>query len=586
MNKYTVTIEWINPGAGVIRVHEGESAHFGDSFVWCCTLAKYGSTAMLKGAMTAPPLDAVEPIRDELARYGMTRMSWHRRDRGTGGKGRLTIKPLYLAGLLLVMTVFGMARPNMSRADAPVEARESLAVRLARLSDRCGEDYPRFVRSIMGDKGLWSRQIEIGHSLRDYRTTVGVAGNGVGKSYSVARFVIAWLLQHPRGIAVTTAPTYQQLDGVLWKEMRRAWRGSAIPLGGAFTRSPLKFTVNDDWFCLGLSGSSVEAMSGQHAKNLLFVADEASGVEESKYEAGKSLNPSRELYIGNPLRPLGRFYDMASQAGSNPFINVVRIPSTESPHAHLDRSPVGMADKTWLAAVLAEYGERSIWYLAHVLAIFPGDLAEIVFPGQWLDLAEAAIHVRSGPTRTAIDLGSGGGGDNSEVMTRDDNGILAWDWSNEWSLEATADVAARQTREFQVHPARVSFDRGGLGEDFGNRLAVVGLGGARPYLGGGGGSKTAFNLRSAAARMARWRLDPNRMVPHPRGGTILVKQAPFAIRREWMAHLRGQLSQLRYVLTDGDGSIFKLERKEDMTARLKRSPDAADVFIQSFAFPG
>jgi hypothetical protein len=169
-------------------------------------------------------------------------------------------------------------------------------------------------------------------------------------------------------------------------------------------------------------------------------------------------------------------------------------------------------------------------------------------------------------------------------MTRDDNGILAWEWSNSWSLETTADVAARHVKQFAVNPARVTFDRGGLGEDFGNRLAAVGLGAARPYLGGGGGGKTSFNLRSAAARFAKWRLDPGRTVLTP--GGVLVKQAPFAIAREFMAHLRPELAQLRYVLADGDGSIFKLERKEDMAARMKRSPDAADVFIQSFAFPG
>ncbi|MGA2704555.1 MAG: hypothetical protein ABSH35_26100, partial [Isosphaeraceae bacterium] len=41
------------------------------------------------------------------------------------------------------------------------------------------------------------------------------------------------------------------------------------------------------------------------------------------------------------------------------------VPSTMSPHAHLARSPVGLADKVWLEAVGREPGENSPWYRSH-----------------------------------------------------------------------------------------------------------------------------------------------------------------------------------------------------------------------------
>ena len=58
-----------------------------------------------------------------------------------------------------------------------------------------------------------------------------------------------------------------------------------------------------------------------------------------------------------------------------------------SPHAHLARSPVGLADKVWLEAVGREPGENSPWYRAHVLAQRPKLASATLIPPEWLNLA-------------------------------------------------------------------------------------------------------------------------------------------------------------------------------------------------------
>ena len=58
-----------------------------------------------------------------------------------------------------------------------------------------------------------------------------------------------------------------------------------------------------------------------------------------------------------------------------------------SPHAHLARSPVGLADKVWLEAVGREPGENSPWYRSHVLAQWPKLATERLIPQEWLNLA-------------------------------------------------------------------------------------------------------------------------------------------------------------------------------------------------------
>ena len=58
-----------------------------------------------------------------------------------------------------------------------------------------------------------------------------------------------------------------------------------------------------------------------------------------------------------------------------------------SPHAHLARSPVGLADKVWLEAMGREPGENSPWYRSHVLAQRPKLASETLIPQEWLNLA-------------------------------------------------------------------------------------------------------------------------------------------------------------------------------------------------------
>jgi len=106
--------------------------------------------------------------------------------------------------------------------------------------------------------------------------------------------------------------------------------------------------------------------------------------------------------IGKPIRPDGHFallsghFALLSDQGdrdaleNRPFQVSCKhfvVPSTMCPHAHLARSPVGLADKVWLEAVGREPGENSPWYRSHVLAQRPKLDSETLIPQEWLNLA-------------------------------------------------------------------------------------------------------------------------------------------------------------------------------------------------------
>jgi hypothetical protein len=417
-----------------------------------------------------------------------------------------------------------------------------------------------------------------------YPSTYVPTGNMVGKTHVDAGLLLWFLVMHPNCLVLATAPSQTQLEEVLWKEVEHAYHGARVPLGGRLLRSPLKVDLGGGWQALAYSTTKVERFSGHHTADLLAIIDEASGVDDPIYEAIASLNPSRELLTGNPLRPMGVFYERCRRAseGLSPRANLIQISSLESPHIHLERSPWGLADAGWLERNRNDYGEGSLWWTTHVLGLFPDSASDQVIPRSWIDLAALAIHVRAGPRRTAIDLAEGHGGDRSVVLTRDDNGILDFRASSRWSFEETAAEAARQAREWGVEGHRVTWDVGGIGADFAARLASAGLTGCRPYRGGAGLYKKFGNLRAASAWALRQRLDPGRMVARTPGG-ILQLQAPFALRADFVLLARDELQGLIYT-QDPKGRIV-LEPKEDFALRLRKSPDLLDALAQSFAFP-
>jgi hypothetical protein len=455
----------------------------------------------------------------------------------------------------------------------------------------CRGDYERFNRVILGrskpdefgNYGYWPRQVEICESVRDHPVTLVPTGNAVGKSFVDAGLIHGFLFTHPGSLVIATAPTQVQLEEVLWKEVERSYRGSRIPLGGRLLRSPLKVDLGEGWQALAYSTTKTERLSGHHAEDLFAVTDEASGVEDEIKEALDSLNPSRFLATGNPLRPGGWFYDACTNAPGNPLANLIQISSLESPHIGLPRSKWGLADATWLQKAKYDYGEGSLWWKCHVLGEFPDSGADSVFDLRWIEAAFHTLHQPGGTPRTSIDLGLGNGGDNSVVITRDDNGVLACEASNLWSLETTAHKAAMQVQRFKVAPTNVSWDAEGIGADFDNRLRSVGIHGAKAYRGGGAGNSKFTNLRTAAAWACRHRLDPDRL--KILAGGLQVPQVPFslaAVTGRSKTLLQQELRELRYTLESGNKTA--LEKAEDYAKRIKRSPDHQASFCQLWGF--
>ena len=464
---------------------------------------------------------------------------------------------------------------------------------------KCKDDPVRFHKVFLNRPPLWSRQIEVARSVVTHRVTCVYSGNQTGKDFLIGSLVPWFLITRPDSLVIICGPGQTTIGSVTMKEIRRALDSARLPFKGRISSgikaSPAVVEVSPGWMCLGHSSNSVERASGHHAGSLLVIAEEASGIEPEAWEALDSLGYERLLAVGNPLRADGRFVELIAQARRDKAdrvpphlaVNAIRIPSTESPHANLERSPVGLADKTWLAEMSRRYGERSLWYRSHILAEVPSVSADVLIDERHLDWAAAgarvvvpAGHPLRGPVRIGVDLGEGVGRDSSAIVVRDDLGILEVVVGGAIGLYEAAGIVARLALVHGVRHDRITYDRLGIGRDFPHHLARHGIT-AQPYAGSGEPrDKGQFpNLRSEAAWSLKRRLDPQYLAdvrehrPQPH---FNVPPGPYWPR------LREELAALTYDLA---GRQTRLIPKRDLCAKLGRSPDLADALISTFAFP-
>ena len=167
---------------------------------------------------------------------------------------------------------------------------------------------------------FYDKEIDIIYSVHDNDETVCVAGNMLGKDFTAA-FIVLWffLTRSPCRI-VTTSVDAMQLEGVLWGEIRRFIQLAKYPLsheqGGPLIinhlhlrkMNPRTKVVDGLSYCLGRVAKKGEGMLGHHVARpvpddgiprTLFVADEASGVDDVSYERAETW-ANRILVIGNP----------------------------------------------------------------------------------------------------------------------------------------------------------------------------------------------------------------------------------------------------------------------------------------------
>ncbi len=236
-----------------------------------------------------------------------------------------------------------------------------------------------FSKTFFGAR-LWDKQIEVKNSVRDHKRTAVKSGNTVGKSFTVADIALTHLISYYPSKVIITAPTFTQVEEIIWKEIAHLYNNAKIPIGGELLKTELK--LSDNWFALGISTNEVNRFQGFHSPYLLVIIDEALGVGSEIWEAIEGLHPYRIIAIGNPLSPEGNFFKcFNSDLWNKITISCIDCVKWQNEHGRIS----GLVTLDWIEERAQEWGKKSGLYLSRVLGEFPLDVEDALIKREWVE---------------------------------------------------------------------------------------------------------------------------------------------------------------------------------------------------------
>ena len=368
----------------------------------------------------------------------------------------------------------------------------------------------------------------------------------------------------PSKIAVT-APTSHQLQDILWSELATWHRKMPKELQDLFELTATRFYLKgqpDTAFAVPRVSrpEKPEAFQGFHSDNMLFIVDEASGVDEVIFEVGQgamSTKGAKTLMVGNPTRTNGYFFDAFNQQRSNWWTK--RVSCEESTRV----------DPSFIKEMASKYGADSAIYAVRVLGDFPEQSDDAIIS---LSLCEAAIRrdvePLMGQPTWGLDVARFGD-DQTALAKRQRNVML--EPVKSWRNKSVTQVAGIVIDEYlqtpsSERPAKILIDSIGVGSGVVDILQDEDL----PAIG--------INVAESPSVRARY---------------MRLRDELWFKGREWLEardckmvddpDLIGELTAPRYAMT-ASGKI-QVEPKDKTKQRLGGSPDLADAFLLTFASP-
>lgn len=255
-------------------------------------------------------------------------------------------------------------------------------------------DPVRFARDTFGAQP-WSKQREILEALRDHDKVAVRSSHGIGKTFTAAQAVLWFLAVHANSRVITTAPTWTQVEQLLWRAIRgQVAKAHDAGQGEMFPRPhTTKLELGPEWFAIGQSTDQPERFQGHHADHLLLVVDEASGVAEAIFEAAEGFltaEGAKVLLIGNPTQLGGQFYRAFTSESTR--WHQIHVSTLDTPNYTGEQVPADVARalprKDWAAEMAEAWGEDSPVYQVRVLGNFATNAADSVIPLAWVEAAQ------------------------------------------------------------------------------------------------------------------------------------------------------------------------------------------------------
>ena len=206
--------------------------------------------------------------------------------------------------------------------------------------DRVKTDPVFHVEHVQGCETLEGYQKDICYAVAEHDRIAIAACHDLGKTFTMAKLVL-WLGSVFEGAKIlTTAPTFLQVEKLLWSEINTGFRQSKINLGG--TMLNVEWKIDTDWFALGISpkddadsggaGQGTQSrFQGFHAKLLVIIFDEATGIHGKRWTQAEGMLTSAHtkfIAIGNPTSKNSEFF----RCFNDPTFKKISLSCFDSPN--------------------------------------------------------------------------------------------------------------------------------------------------------------------------------------------------------------------------------------------------------------
>ncbi len=451
---------------------------------------------------------------------------------------------------------------------------------------------------------VWDTQAAILRSIGvPHSRTAVKACHSSSKTFSAACAVLWFLARFQEALAITTAPTWEQVKKALWGEIHSACSRSLYPFP-----APLQTELHmgPKRFAYGLSTAVTNQdegvkFQGGHAEHVLVVMDEAPGIDPKIWDAIEGIRAGgdvRVLALGNPTIASGPFHEaFKTRTGWSLFtISAFDTPNLQGiKHSYRalndkgqeetrvlgtgDRELMSLSDeeiansprsylttRRWVKEKIEEWGVDHSLFESRVLGQFPSQSEDALLSLAWLEAAKARpVSRSSNKLRAGLDV-AGPGEDDCVLCIRDGPGIVdltAWP-----DADPRGQIVAK-LNEFGGAKAfeKINVDSAGIGyyvakhlRDLGFRIVEVNVGESPRN------TEKFANLKAELYWGLRLRAKEGDLAGLTREKTI------------------GQLSGIRWK-QNARGQIV-IESKDDARKRGVKSPDEAEAVMLAFGETG
>lgn len=459
-----------------------------------------------------------------------------------------------------------------------------------------------FAKRWLGIEVLWDTQIKIMRSVMTRTKTSAKACHASSKTFTAAILTLWWLARYQNAIVVTTAPTMNQVQNLLWAEINRLVKQSKYPwpeptmtsLRIAPKRYALGFTTSIT------NGDMGTKFQGFHADHVLVVLDEAPGVSGMIWGAIEGLLASgdvRVLALGNPTISSGPFFDsfgVNRVAWNNFTISAFDMPNFKDVYLKyrtvdsetgqekikvlgningrnlLDLTEDELRDneypfltsKLWVRDRFLEWGAEHPSFRSRVLGEFASQSPDSLISLDWLEKAKYRTLFDASKYKFSAGIDVAGPGEDETVLVirQGPNFIELRAWPN----PDPRGELVNALRPYKDKLDTVNVDSCGIGYYLARHLEDLGFPVSDVNVGEGARDKEKYvNLKAELYWGLRMRLET---------GDLAGFEDEMA---------QGQLAGIRFKM-NSRGQIV-IESKEEAVKRGVKSPDRAEAVMLAFA---